>query len=181
MNLREAILAGHSKTQTSKIVQWVGTSQQRFDALFDLFLQDEYRVVQRASRPVSYCVMQHPPFIKKHFGRLLLNLRKPELHNAVKRNTVRLLQVADIPAKYRGQVMELCFQYIASPTEAVAVKACSLTILHQLSKQYPAIVPEIALIIEERWEHETAAFRVRAKRFIHEAAISKKMKEELSN
>ena len=33
-------------------------------------------------------------------------------------------------------------------------------------KQYPEIIPEIKTIIEERWEHETAAFRSRAKNFL---------------
>ena len=31
MNLREEILKEHSKAQCTKIVNWVGTNQQRFD------------------------------------------------------------------------------------------------------------------------------------------------------
>ena len=54
MKLREEILKEHSKAQCTKIVKWVGSNQQRFDELFDLFLNDEYRVVQRAAWPVSY-------------------------------------------------------------------------------------------------------------------------------
>ncbi len=171
MNLRDTILAEHSKSQTNAIIRWVGKSQQRFNELFRLFLNDEYRVVQRAAWPVSYCVIQHPPLIKKHFELLLSNLKKPDIHNPVKRNTVRFLQVIEIPKKYQGAVMDLCFSYIASPTEAVAVKAFSLTILQKLSKDYPGIIPEIKLIIEERWEHETAAFRVRAKKILIESKV----------
>ncbi len=37
MNLREEILKEHSKTQCTKIVDWVGDSQQRFDELFQFF------------------------------------------------------------------------------------------------------------------------------------------------
>jgi hypothetical protein len=62
--------------------------------------------------------------------------------------------------------MDICFSYLSSPTEAVAVKAFSLTVLGNLAKQYPDIIPEIKIIIEEQLPHQTAAFKVRAKAFI---------------
>jgi hypothetical protein len=49
MNLREEILKEHSKAQSNKIVSWIGNSQKKFDELFNLFLNDEYRVTQRAA------------------------------------------------------------------------------------------------------------------------------------
>ncbi len=164
-NLREEILKENSKAQCNRIIKWVGASQQRFDELFTLFLNDEYRVVQRCAWPVSYCVEAHPEFIKKHWPRLVKNLSRPDVHTAVKRNSIRFLQNIDIPKKYQGSIMDICFNYVQSPTEAVAVKAFSLTVLKNLSKLYPEILPEIKLIIEEQLPHQTVAFRVRAKMF----------------
>ena len=168
MNLRDQILKEHSKPNCDKIVKWVGDDQQRFDELFHLFLNDEYRVVQRAAWPLSYCVRNFPSLIKKHFSKLLKNLKKPGIHDAVKRNTVRLLQDVDIPGKYHGEIMDTCFRYIASPDEPVAIKAFSLTILQNLSRFYPEIKNELKVIIEERWDFETAAFRSRAKKILKE-------------
>lgn len=168
MNLLEEILREHSKEQCNKIVKWVGNSQQRFDELFHLFLTGEYRVTQRAAWPISYCVEIHPAFIKKNFAKLISNLQRPNRHNAVKRNTVRLLQYVDIPKKLQGRVMDICFGYVASPGEAVAVKAFSLTVLGNLAKLYPDIIPEIKLLIEEQLPNQTAAFKSRAKHFLTE-------------
>jgi hypothetical protein len=168
MKLRETILSEHSKANCIKITNWVGSNQDRFDELFNLFLNDEYRVVQRAAWPLSYAVITHPSLIQKHFGRLLKNLKKPGLHDAVKRNTVRLLQDIVIPKKYQGEIMNLCFDYIISPTEKPAVKAFSLTVLQHLSKQYPEIKQELKTIIDDRWDFESAAFRARAKKIIKE-------------
>jgi len=168
MNLRNAILKEHSKKQCAAIVKWIGHDQQRFDELFDLFLNDEYRVVQRAGWPLSYCIEKYPDLIQKHFTRLLKNLDNKGIHDAVKRNTVRLLQYVTIPEKFHGQVMDICFKYIISPTEPVAVKAFSITVLQNLAKQYPEIINEIKLVIEERWDHETVAFRTRAKALLKE-------------
>jgi len=39
--------------------------------------------------------------------------------------------------------MDICFRCVASPKEAVAVKAFSLTVLGNLAKLYPEILPEI--------------------------------------
>jgi len=90
MNLREAILQEHSKKQTDKIIRFVGTSQVKFDKLVELFLKGEYRVTQRAGWPLSYIVIAHPSLIKNHLRKLISNLEKPDLHNAVIRNTFRI-------------------------------------------------------------------------------------------
>jgi hypothetical protein len=171
MKLRETILNEHSKANCLKIVKWVGRNQEKFDQLFSLFLGNEYRVVQRAAWPVSYCVQMYPVLIKKHFSRLLKNLEKPGLHDAVKRNTIRLLQYVAVPVKFHGQLMNICFQYISSPGEAAAVKAFSLTVLQNLTRQYPEIRNEIKLVIDERWNYETPAFKVRARKLIKEFSL----------
>lgn len=166
MNLRETILAEHSKAQKDKIVKWVGGSQQRFDELFKLFLTDENRVQQCAAYPLSYCVEAHPELISKHLGKLIKNLPKKGLHDAVIRNSMRILELVDIPERYHGEVMNLCFDYVQDPGEKVAVKAYSLTILETLSKKYPDIKQELKTIIEDRWNYETAAFHSRAKKIL---------------
>ena len=166
MDLRRTILAEHSKANCNKIVKWIGHSQGRFTELFNLFLHSEYRVNQRAAWPLSYCVIAHPNLISPHLAKLVKNLHKPGIHDSIKRNTVRLLQHIDIPKKFHGEVMDICLHYIATPNEPVAVKAFSLSILHNLSQQYPEIKKEVKLIIEEQWPYETAAFRSRAKKFM---------------
>ncbi|MEI9912473.1 MAG: hypothetical protein WDO71_24165 [Bacteroidota bacterium] len=70
MNLRDTILAEHSKAQTNRSSNG-SAAIKTFDELFGLFLNDEYRVVQRAAWPMSYCVINHPELIKKHFSKLV--------------------------------------------------------------------------------------------------------------
>ncbi|MES1217149.1 MAG: hypothetical protein ABUT20_16670, partial [Bacteroidota bacterium] len=58
--------------------------------------------------------------------------------------------------------------YIASHDEAIAIKAFSLTVLEKLSHQYPEIKKELKLVIEDRWNYETAAFHSRARKILKE-------------
>lgn len=166
MDLRNQILLEHTKENCQKIVSWVGNDLKRFNELFNLFLNDEYRVTQRAAWPMSYCAIAHPQFMKNNFDKLIQNLKKTGIHNSIKRNTVRLLQEINIPGKYEGEIMEICFKYVESPTESVAVKAFSLTILGKFSKKYPEIIPEIKLLIQDQIPHQTAAFKGRAKKLM---------------
>ena len=166
MNLREKILQEHSRKQCDEIVAWAGSSQKRFDELFLLFMSDEFVIVQRLAWVVSYCLESHPTLIEKHFDNLILQLQNPKVHNSVKRNTIRALQHLDIPEKHKGTIMNCCFNFIEDVQEKAAVKAFSLTVLQNLSKEYPEILPEIKLIVQERWDVEGAAFRSRAKWFL---------------
>lgn len=168
MNLKEAILKEHSKAQCTKIVKWVGSSQQRFDELFALFSSAEYRVVQRAAWPVSYCVIANPALINKHWKKLIQNLKQNGVHHAVKRNTVRFLQELDIPEKYEGELMNICFEYAASPTEEIAVKCFSLTVLYNLSKKYPEILSELKTVIEQQLPYASPAFKSRAQKIFRQ-------------
>jgi len=166
MDLRETIRAEHSKTMCSRVLKWVGSDQQRFDELFRLFLDGEPVIKQRAAWPLSYATVDHPQLIQKHFGKLLKNLKKTGLHDSIKRNTMRLLQYVPVPEKFHGEVMNTAFDYIISPSENPAIKAFSLSVLENLSKQYPEIKQELKTIIEDRWDIESNAFRSRAKKIL---------------
>jgi hypothetical protein len=166
VDLKREILAEHSKAQTDRIVHYVGHDKKRFDELMKVFLTGDDLILQRAGWPLSYCARQNPVFVLPHLGKLLKLLQKPKVHNAVIRNIVRLLQDMSIPARYQGEVMNTCFAFIASPEQPAAIKAFSLTILEHLAASYPDIIPELKLIIEERWPYETPAFHSRAKKIL---------------
>lgn len=163
-NLKNLILEEHSKQQCDLVVKYIGNDKKRFAELMKIFFGDEPRLSQRSAWPMSYIVKDHPRLIEPYLNKLISNLGKKNLHNAILRNSVRLLQDIEVPVKYHGKLMDTCFNFIASPDIAVAIKAFSLTILQGLSKTYPEIKPELKVIIEERWEHETAAFHSRAKK-----------------
>jgi hypothetical protein len=144
----------------------VGKDKTKFAELMNLFLNGEYRVTQRSGWPLSICVEKHPALIGPYFKKILDYLDKPGIHEAVIRNITRLLQHVEIPKRFQGRVMSKCFDYISNPETPVAVKAFSLTVLDNLSQTYPEIKTELKTIIDERWEHETPAFRSRAKKIL---------------
>jgi hypothetical protein len=166
MDLLKLLRAEHSKKQTDRIVAYIGDDKERFAALIKLFFKGEYRITQRAAWPLSYCVRRHPELIDPYYRKLLDNLGRKDIHVAVIRNTVRLLQDVSIPKRWHGRVMSICFDFVADAETPIAVKAFALTILSNLSKDYPEIRGELKLIIEEQWERATSAFRSRARKIL---------------
>lgn len=162
--LENLLLAEHSKAQANLVVQWVGHSPARFKELVTVFLGNDKKLVQRAAWPLSYAAEANPDLLLKYTSRLLKNLSRPGLHDAVKRNTLRCFRDIPVPKRYQGLLMNHCFDFILAPAEKPAVKSFALAILRQLSQQYPEIKSELKTIIDEKWDLESAAFKSQAKK-----------------
>jgi hypothetical protein len=166
MDLLKLLQAEHSKRQCDRIVAYVGGDKERFALLIEMFFRGEYRITQRAAWPLSYCVRSHPELITPYYKQLLDNLGRKDIHVAVVRNTVRLLQDVPIPKRWHGRVMSVCFEFVEDPATPVAVKAFALSILSNLSAEYPGIKGELRTLIESQWEQATPAFRSRARKIL---------------
>jgi hypothetical protein len=166
VNLREEILKEHSKSHALTIANYACESKKNFKTLIECFLDEKYRLAQRAAWSVSWAAKQRPEMVYPHIKDLVSVLNKKNVHDAVMRNSVRVLQEIEIPEKYHGEVMDACFQFLERPLTPVAIKAFSLTTLFNLSKKYPEIKPELKLIIKDRLDYETAGFKSRAKKIL---------------
>ena len=166
MNIREELLKEHSLANARKIAAYASADDGNLQELFDSFTSNEYRVAQRAAWAVSQVADKNPQQIMPYIPILVSKLQEQGIHLAVVRNAVRILQQVEIPDTYHGEVMNACFRFVEDPETPVAIKAFSLTTLDNLSRQYPEIRQELKLIIENRWEHESAAFRARARRIL---------------
>jgi hypothetical protein len=162
MDLKKRLDLGQSKTQTNQIVDYVNGIPIRFKELVEVFLNGPYRTTQRAAWPLSICVEKWPYLIDPHLKKILDSLQKPGSHDAVKRNTMRLLQFIVIPNRYHGKVTNLCFDYLQNPKVAVAIRVFSMTVLLNNSQSQPDIKKELKLILEDHLPFGTAAFKSRA-------------------
>jgi hypothetical protein len=166
MDLEKELMKKQTLVQCNRIIKYIADDEKRFADLMKLFFKGEYRLTQHAAWPMSYCIRHYPFLVKPYFKKFIDQLSDSGCHSAAKRNIVRLLQFVEIPKRYQGGLMDICFRFISDPEEAIAVKAFSLTILAKLGEIYPEILPEIKTVIEARWEHETPAFHSRARKIL---------------
>ncbi|TDE16597.1 hypothetical protein [Dyadobacter psychrotolerans] len=168
MNIREELLRDqiHFKEQALRISEFAVSTESNFKELINCFLSDEVRLAQRAAWSVSWAARKKPEMIQPYVHSLVNQLGRKDVHDAVIRNSLRILEDIDIPEEFHGKVMSTCFDYIQTRETPVAVKAFSLHILYIFSKIYPEIRNELKLIIQENIEYETAAFKSRGKKIL---------------
>jgi hypothetical protein len=168
MDIRATILQGQSKARTTRIVTYIGDDPSRFNDLVDIFLAGPYRVTQRAAWPISVVAETQPRLLRPHLKRILDYARKPNVHDAVKRNAVRLLQFIDIPKNLQGNIADLCFRFLYNKQESIAVKCFSISALAKIAKSNPDLQHELRLIIQDQLPFASAGFRSRARRILKE-------------
>ena len=162
----EAFAKEHSKVQCDWIVKYVGYDPGRFRELVDVFLAGPYRITQRAAWPLGYCVERQPQLIRPHLKTLIKNLKRPGLHDSVKRNTIRLMQFITIPGSLQGQAASICFDLFRDPKEPVAVRVFSMSVLARIAEDQPELKNELRIMIEDQLPFGSAAFLSRARKVL---------------
>ncbi len=166
MDIRQALLAVHSKQQAVTIVEFIGDDPKRFAELMKLFFEGEYRLTQRAAWPMSYCVEQHPELIRPYLSKLINCLDRDDQHDAVRRNVLRFLQYIEIPKRLAGKVYAHCIDFIDDPDQPIAVRAFAMTVAVRIAKSEPDLMNELRLVVSKHLPHSTAAFKVRARQVL---------------
>ncbi len=166
MNIAHALLKENSKAQRQKIVDYIGKNSALFAELVDIFLSEDYGLVQRAAEPLAMCARTNLQLIKPHLKRIIHNLMKPNLRDAVTRNTLRLLQEVEVPTSLQGDITQLCFNYLTDVKAAIAIKVFAMTVLAKITRQYPELKVELKLIIEDQLPYGSAGFVSRGRKII---------------
>ncbi len=147
MNLEAEILSEHSKRVINRIVDFIGNDPERFAELMKLFFGNEYRITQRAAWAVSNVFKRYPNMVVPYLDKML-HLLADTQNIAVKRNTVRILQDLEIPEELCGTAFEVCSRLLISPSETIAVRAFSITVLVNLTIRFPELKNETRVLIE---------------------------------
>lgn len=164
MDLKKVLLQEHSKAQAHKVVSYIGDDPEKFKQLMQLFFNKTYRVTQRAAWPMSICVEKNPKLILPYLSKMINNLDMQTV--AVKRNSVRALQFIDIPTRLQGKTVNTCFELLNSPSEAIAVKVFSMTVLANICEKQPDLANELRLSIENQMPMGSAGFKSRGKKIL---------------
>jgi hypothetical protein len=171
MNLKNFIPEKHSRENNAKVVALIGINKQLFGELISFIITDDRKLAARAAWIASEICRLHPGLIKPHLKNLVNHLQNKNTDDAVKRNTLRILQWVAIPSALHGILMNICFEIIISGQEPPAVKANALTILDNLRERYPEISDELKTIIESGYETESPAFKSRASKILKKLSV----------
>ncbi len=165
MNIKEALLEEHSKAQALKIMNYIGDSPKRFAQLMECFFDDEWRLNQVAAYTMNHVVEKNPQLFDPYVKEAIENLKSPK-HVAVKRNTLRIFQTHEVPEELQGTLLNLAFDFLASPKEAIAIKVFSMGIIFEMGKKEPDLFHELKILIEDQLPTGSSGFKARGKKYL---------------
>ena len=157
-----------SRNQTNKIVEFVDNDKKKMKALMSFFLDKkwDWRYNQWAAWPVGYIGRKFPSLILPYFDKLIEVMDAP-VHNAVLRNTVRILEDIEVPEKYEGEIYKRCFAFLNDVNQPIAVRCFSMTVVFNLAKKYPDLKNELVESIKLHLPYASAGFKSRGSKILN--------------
>ena len=90
----------------------------------------------------------------------------PKLHDAVVRNSMRILSSQDVPERLQGYLLEICFDFLMSTKVPVAIKVHAMQVIFNISQNEPDLLNELRMVIEEQMPYGTTGFKSRGRKIL---------------
>lgn len=176
MNLNKLLANRPTKTETQELAKIISQDADLFDELIQLFIaHSAARTSVYIGMLLVHIVDTNPDLLIPYLGQLVANLKNEKLTDATKRGTVRCLQSVDIPKYLWGDTLDICFTYLSSPQESIAVRTFSMTVLWNICKKETVLLSELRMTIEDWIDYDSKGFQSRAKKILKSiAALEKK-------
>jgi len=169
-SLKELLMVEPSRRNTDLIAGLILQKPALFDELFHIYLSNEEPVSRRAAWVADAVTEKCPdlliPVIEEIAGHLA-----DFSHDGMKRESLKMLARSPLPEQNLGQLITICFDWLTSGKESVAVKMFSMEILYRISNQEPEMKKELADSIELRMQEETPGFRSHGKKLLKRLSI----------
>lgn len=165
MNIRNHLTGQQTRRKSMEVIDYIIEQPSAIEELMECFFDDEIRICQYAAWPVGILGEKHPEIISPYLPMMVSNLDNPK-HDAVVRNTIRILQYIETPEEIEGEVYERCFNYLVSPSSPVAVKVFSMSVLAKIAMKIPELKEELIIAIEDYKPFGTAGYQVRARKVL---------------
>lgn len=169
MNLLESLKKSPSPAQYKQMIAYIGDDKQRFSELTLIYLNGPERITQRAATLLVHFAKKQPELIIGQLPTILKHV-SPKATVAVKRNTVRFLQEINIPKRWQGKIADICFAFLTSHDESIAVKAFSMTVLAHIALENNELKNELIPIIEDQMPYGSTGFRNRGAKVLKQLA-----------
>jgi len=162
MNYITQLLKEHSRINTDIIAKAIGNDAGEFKKIIDIIYKEKDPLPQRASWLLAVVNNKHPELLQPYLEKFIDTITDLKI-DAARRNMLVVLASHDIQKKLQGKLISVCFDFILSPTEVVAVKTHAMQCIANIAKTHRELIPELKSAIEDQLPKTTAAFHSRAR------------------
>src|SRR3990167_5474238 len=121
MNYASQLAQEHSRANTDFISKAIGDDPKEFKKIIDILFNEVAPIPQRASWLLQVIPKKHPELIKPYIKLFIDTVRDFKV-DGIKRGMLFSLSLQKIPKKLQTKALDICFEFMLSSDETVAVK-----------------------------------------------------------
>ena len=163
--LTELLLQDNSKANTNFIGGIIRQKPELIRQLWEIYLSDQEPVSRRAAWIIDTASERNPEWIEPYISQLI-DLLPSFQHDGMKRHGLRMISRCTVPEEKSAELVNICFQWLLSPSEAVAAKFFCMHILYDFSLKMPEMKHELIDSIEFQMEEGTPGFKSIGKKIL---------------
>jgi len=165
MDFRTILLSFPSGLERDLLIENVGNSDKKFNALLDIALYEKDPLAWRAAWILDGSDEKNPGLALNALSTIVRAL--PEIRSGGSlRSLLRLLCRYEISEADQGILIDLCFSYMVSELYPVAVKVHAMQIIYNHVMIYPELKEELVTVIKDQADHNSVGFISRGRRIM---------------
>jgi hypothetical protein len=166
MKLEETLNTCQSRIQAEIIAKAV-LDNDLLNDLVSILIGNNTLLSGRASWPAEIISSLYPHLFKP-YCRLLIESLNNKMHDATKRQILKIINRLKIPKTLQGKLISICYEWMLSSNEPYAVRVNAMSLLYTLSISYPELSDELVLTIELLIGTIAPSFDSRAKKILNQ-------------
>jgi len=163
--LKKIASSGSGRTHADRLLDILRQRPELFGDMVAIYLANEEPSSRRAVWALDLYTESFPDLLLPLIE--TISCRLPEFsHDGLKRHSLRMLARSPLPKANLGQLINLCFNLLLSPSETPAVKVHAMEVLYNASLAEPDLRQELIDTIEWRFREESAGVRCRGEKVL---------------
>ncbi len=164
-NKVEELLFDSSKQAVINASIVIDGDEKLFGEMMDVALSQTPKISSRATRSICEVILKDSTVAIPYFKKILSVLPTVRDESLVF-NYLRIFALSPLPEDEDdlGWLTKICFDWLGTNVERIAIKVYALDILERTAEKYPEISPELIAIIKTQMPHLSPGFKSRGKK-----------------
>lgn len=128
-------------------------------------MNEEERAAWRAAWVLDHLNQSEPLLLIPHLE-TISSILKTTKYNGVRRSLIKILISNPSATNDDGELLDLCFQWVSSPSIPVAIRAHAMQFIFNLLPTYPELKNEFQLTLETAINDERKGVRGKARKIL---------------
>jgi hypothetical protein len=123
------------------------------------------KIAWRAAWLIDNVNQANPKLITRHLSKILDKTKKTK-YNGVRRSLLKIIVTNPSRLNEDGELLELCFQWICSPSVPIAIRGHAMQFIYDLLPKYPELKNEFQTSLEAVVHDEGKGVRAKARKIL---------------